>query len=67
MALLRDQRGLMAKIASELGITRAAVSTWERVPAERLVEIERITGIPRHLLRPDICFPPSAPSEHEVA
>ena len=60
MQRIRAQRGLLALIAREIGVTRAAVVKWERVPAERLPEIERITGIPRHQLRPDICQPPPA-------
>jgi len=58
MALIRAQRGMLAKVAQGLGLTRAAVVKWEQVPAERLPDIERITGIPRHLLRPDICPEP---------
>ncbi len=58
MNLIRSRRGLMAKVAAELGFTRAAVVKWDRVPAEQLPEVERITGIPRHALRPDICPPP---------
>jgi hypothetical protein len=58
MDLIRSQRGLLARVARECGLTRASVVKWPRVPAERLVEIERITGIARHLLRPDICPPP---------
>jgi hypothetical protein len=58
MDLLRATPGLRAKVARELGLTRAAVLKWKKVPGERLVEIERITGIPRYLLRPDICTPP---------
>ena len=54
MALLRAKRGLLAQIARALGVTKAAVGRWERVPAERVVEIERITGIPRQQLRPDL-------------
>lgn len=61
MDLIRSKRGLTAKIAKGLGIFGSAVSMWERVPAERIPEVERITGIPRHLLRPDICLPPAAP------
>ena len=57
MALIRAQRGLLAKVARDLGLTRPAVATWTRVPAERLPEVEASTGIPRHLLRPDICLP----------
>ena len=58
MELIRAKRGMLAKVAHDLGITRAAVVKWEKVPAERLPEIEEITGIPRHVLRPDICLPP---------
>ncbi len=51
--------GLRAKIARELGVTRPAILKWRQVPAERLPDVERITGIPRHELRPDICPPPA--------
>jgi DNA-binding transcriptional regulator YdaS (Cro superfamily) len=44
----------MAQLAKELGMTRSAVHQWERVPAERVVEVSRITGIPREALRPDL-------------
>lgn len=58
MALIRSQRGLISRLAVELGITQGAVSMWKQVPAERLPDVERITRIPRYLLRPDICPPP---------
>lgn len=65
MELIRSRRGLIRKVALELGIMPSAVAQWERVPAERLPEVERITGIPRHKLRPDICPPPvAAPPEN---
>ena len=54
MHLLRQQRGLMAKVAQELGVTRAAVATWQRIPADRLGDVARITGIPAAELRPDL-------------
>ena len=54
MTLIRARRGLSAKVAHGLGLTRAAVVKWDKVPAERVVEIERITGIPRERLRPDL-------------
>lgn len=47
-------------IARALSITPQAVGQWRRVPAERALEVERITGIPRHELRPDIYPAPSA-------
>lgn len=37
-----------------LGITNGAISQWKQVPAERLGDIARLTGIPLHILRPDI-------------
>lgn len=58
MDLIRTQRGLISKIARGLAINSSAVSMWDRVPAERLPDVERITQIPRHRLRPDICPPP---------
>lgn len=58
MSLIRQRRGLITKLAAALKITQSAVSMWRQVPAERLPEVERITGIPRFLLRPDICPPP---------
>jgi DNA-binding transcriptional regulator YdaS (Cro superfamily) len=54
MALIRARRGLPAKVAYGLGLTRASVLKWRQVPAERVVDIERITGIPREQLRPDL-------------
>jgi DNA-binding transcriptional regulator YdaS (Cro superfamily) len=58
MALLRSQPGMLAEISRQLGVTRAVVTRWVRVPAERLPQVEAITGVPRYLLRPDICPPP---------
>ncbi len=37
-----------------LGISGAAVAQWGRLPAERVLEVERITGVPKELLRPDL-------------
>ena len=44
----------VSKLASELGVSRMAVYQWKEVPANRLVEIEQLTGIPRQDLRPDL-------------
>ena len=59
MELIRSQHGLMAKLALGLGLTRSAVASWSKIPGERLPDVERITGIPRYQLRPDICLPPT--------
>lgn len=49
--------GLAAKIG---GISSQAISQWKRVPAERVLEVERATGVSRHALRPDIFGPVSS-------
>jgi DNA-binding transcriptional regulator YdaS (Cro superfamily) len=37
-----------------LGINYQAIQHWDRVPPVRVLEIERLTGVSRHELRPDI-------------
>ena len=44
----------VSKLASDLGVSRMAVYQWKEVPANRLIEIEQLTGIPRQDLRPDL-------------
>jgi Uncharacterized protein conserved in bacteria, prophage-related len=46
--------GSASELARKLGIKPAAVLQWKRVPAERCLEVERLTGISRHDLRPDV-------------
>lgn len=46
--------GTMAALARRLGIDRRSVWQWKRVPADRVVEVEGITGVPRETLRPDL-------------
>lgn len=51
---LNEERGRRFKLAEELGISPSAISMWKRVPVDRVSDIERLTGIPRQDLRPDI-------------
>lgn len=58
----RKSSGLTLDSTADLfKVDRTTILRWERgdppVPVKRLDEFERITGIPRHDLRPDI-FPP---------
>ena len=47
--------GSLKALAEALGdITQQAVGQWARVPAERVRDVERITGISRYELRPDV-------------
>jgi DNA-binding transcriptional regulator YdaS (Cro superfamily) len=40
--------------ARALGINRQAVWAWKRVPADRIIQIETLTGVSREELRPDL-------------
>lgn len=51
--------GGAAALAKNLKISRSAISQWRRVPVNRVLEIEKLTGISRHDLRPDIYGSPS--------
>jgi DNA-binding transcriptional regulator YdaS (Cro superfamily) len=44
-------------------ITPQAISQWKQVPAERTIDVERVTGISRHRLRPDLYPMPAAEPE----
>lgn len=51
----KEKAGGPAALAKALGgVTSQAVSQWKKVPAERVLDVERITGISRHDLRPDV-------------
>lgn len=56
---------MMSRIAEGLNIRLSTISEWTRVPAEHLPEVEQITGIPRHALRPDICLSPEEIMQRE--
>lgn len=51
-----DQAGGIPQLAKLLGISYQAVHKWTQssVPAERVLQIEKITNVSRHDLRPDI-------------
>lgn len=55
------RRGATAEIARAMGVTHAAVRQWRDngVPADRVLDLERLTGISRHTLRPDVFGPPT--------
>jgi DNA-binding transcriptional regulator YdaS (Cro superfamily) len=45
-----------AELGKLLGVQDAAVTKWEkgRVPAERVLSVSKVTGIPAHQIRPDL-------------
>lgn len=46
----------LEEVGRRFGVNKSTVLRWERkrVPAERVPEVERWLGIPRHRLRPDL-------------
>jgi len=54
---LLAKRGLkLIDLAKELGVERSTATRWaqRRVPANRVLQIEKAVGIKRKLLRPDL-------------
>jgi len=53
---LRRERGAQKADAEALGVDRITLYRWAKgvVPAERVCDVERVTGISRHQLRPDL-------------
>lgn len=49
-----ERAGGITALARGLGITHNAIYSWQRVPAERVLDVERLSGVSRHDLRPDI-------------
>jgi DNA-binding transcriptional regulator YdaS (Cro superfamily) len=45
--------GTAVQLAAHLGITPQAINNWQRVPLARVADVERATGVPREVLRPD--------------
>lgn len=50
--------GGMRALGRALGISHQTISTWEKVPATRVLAVEALTGVPRSALRPDL-YPPN--------
>lgn len=52
--LSRNQQ--LKDAADELGVAPSVLHKWEngQVPAHRVLDVERVTGLSRHALRPDV-------------
>lgn len=60
-----EKAGSQAALAKLLGISSQAVHKMlsaDRVPAERVLKIEEVTGVSRHELRPDL-YPVDEPKQ----
>jgi hypothetical protein len=56
MAAAIKAAGGIHTLARKLGIRHEAIEQWKRIPVERLQAVAKVTGLPQHVLRPDL-FP----------
>jgi len=59
--------GGVGALARKIGISQPSLSNWTRVPAERVLSVEGITGIDRAVLRPDLYGALKAVEETDAA
>jgi TorA maturation chaperone TorD len=52
--------GGISALARRIGVAQPSVSSWTKVPAERVVAVEGVTSVPRSLLRPDLYPEPTS-------
>lgn len=69
---LRRYRGdrTLESLSADFGVDKSTLLRWEegKVPPARVLDVERITGISRHVLRPDIFGDaPPIPSQGKAA
>jgi DNA-binding transcriptional regulator YdaS (Cro superfamily) len=46
--------GGVRPLARELGVASPTIIGWKRIPADRILQVEAVTGVPREQLRPDL-------------
>jgi TorA maturation chaperone TorD len=46
--------GGVTELARRIGISQPSVSNWTKIPAERVLAVESVSGIARTILRPDL-------------
>jgi len=60
--------GSISELSRRLGISAQSISDWKRVPSVRVLQIEQIADVPRHVLRPDLYpLPPVRKSSRKAA
>lgn len=54
LKVIIQRAGSVSALARALGISVAAVSGWREVPPDRVLQVEELTGVSRHIQRPDV-------------
>lgn len=52
--VFRRYPGTLTGLASELGVSVSALSQWTKIPIPHVLKLERLTGVSRYKLRPDV-------------
>jgi DNA-binding transcriptional regulator YdaS (Cro superfamily) len=58
-----EAAGSKSALARALGLKVQSIQQWRRIPAERVLDVERATGVPRSALRPDL-YPEGREQRH---
>tara|TARA_R110002049_G_scaffold255016_2_gene430517 strand:- start:635 stop:859 length:225 start_codon:yes stop_codon:yes gene_type:complete len=56
-AALNAVKGNRSELARRLNISAQSVQLWvakDEIPLKRVIEVEKVTGVPRHILAPDM-------------
>lgn len=61
-----EAAGGVRALARQLGVSQPTISGWRRVPADRVLAVESLTGVDRAMLRPDIYPPQDAAAAADV-
>lgn len=54
-----EAAGGLRALARKLGMNHSTILKWTKVPANHILEIERLTGVSREQLRPELYREPS--------
>lgn len=59
--LLKSRNMRLSQLALLLDVDKSVTTRWaqKKIPAERVIEVEGATGIPRQKLRPDLYGTPA--------
>jgi DNA-binding transcriptional regulator YdaS (Cro superfamily) len=55
--------GGFTALGRRLGISGEAIMQWDMVPPRRVLEVERVTGVAKERLRPDLYRPTTEAAE----
>ena len=55
-----EAAGGHSALATAIGKHRTSLYSWTRVPVQHVKTVEHLSGLPRHVIRPDVYDLPSA-------